>query len=689
MAKSSAALEVESANAARSERTPEPERVAHRSLLTELRPALGSAVDAELSGTGFSGRDCPWIDWYLQRAHALSPEAFTRAVRLFTKQNVMLSDPAQLREALLERVRVGVREWRASGRSPTAPVDDLPSLRGLGALIPSPSLTALGAGAGNPLPGSLLGPLESFFGADLAGVRVHDDAQAAAATSGAGALALARGQDIALSPQVASAGAPARSAVLAHEVAHTLEQRGAAFDAGGTHDERGATDAGRAWAGGQRAPPLHRASSLSLASCKPAERRKATAEELARLRDYDVYLSHLAAAREDLLEGLRSQDERAWLGEDVAADPAAKAVAAKQRAENVAQGKDALAQLDAFTQAVSEQRSGLEQALADVYEGEQVVWFDSQLGIYSGWLPERYARMQGEQEADPSFRAGFKAAMQYTTLRERGESAAKAAFKVGVVSVGQVVGVTPLYEAISGKEAILGTELSTEERLMRAVVGTLSIASLVAAGGPRVAGWAKGLKGSVKIARLAPAGGPPGAFGFVFVLADGAIPLALTQAEIASLVTAGALNLQMAAAVPGGGGGAKVPGLTSGTYGPVRGGGGSPADKAYVKKVTGRDDSVYVEGTEFDGFDKTNQQLLDAKRASGKGSWYDATRTDGFFNDVAKKDILAQARRQLAVLPKSGAKGITWHVADADVARSLRALFRSENIGINVVHTPP
>jgi hypothetical protein len=96
------------------------------------------------------------------------------------------------------------------------------------AIGPAPSIApesvdrALGH-SGRPLPPLLRSRAESFFGADLRAVRLHDDATAGRAAVESGAHGLAFGHHIMLSPQRRDFSSPATHHTVAHEIAHTLQ----------------------------------------------------------------------------------------------------------------------------------------------------------------------------------------------------------------------------------------------------------------------------------------------------------------------------------------------------------------------------------------------------------------------------------------------------------------------------------
>jgi hypothetical protein len=82
------------------------------------------------------------------------------------------------------------------------------------------------AGAG--LPDPLRARFEASLGTDLGGVRVHDGATAARASASFGARAFAVGQDIVMGGGQYAPHTADGASLLAHEVAHTVQQRGAA-----------------------------------------------------------------------------------------------------------------------------------------------------------------------------------------------------------------------------------------------------------------------------------------------------------------------------------------------------------------------------------------------------------------------------------------------------------------------------
>lgn len=129
---------------------------------------------------------------------------------------------------------------------------------------------------------------------------------------------------------------------------------------------------------------------------------------------------------------------------------------------------------------------------------------------------------------------------------------------------------------------------------------------------------------------------------------------------------------------------------------------GGEAGAEYARKVTGGDKSLYVMGlqeglggtgfVELDGYRASDLTLIDAKDAGPK-SFYDVSRAfepkpDSFTTDFKVPTILKEAFRQGHAMEHCGAKAIEWHVPSEAVKVSLDRLFAEHGIRIKIVVTP-
>jgi hypothetical protein len=95
--------------------------------------------------------------------------------------------------------------------------------------IPVKSRARVGAvlkSAGRSLDAATRARMEPLFGFDFSQVRVHDDAQAAESAAGLGARAFAAGPHIVFGRGQHAPGTSAGAMLMAHELAHVVQQRG-------------------------------------------------------------------------------------------------------------------------------------------------------------------------------------------------------------------------------------------------------------------------------------------------------------------------------------------------------------------------------------------------------------------------------------------------------------------------------
>lgn len=82
-------------------------------------------------------------------------------------------------------------------------------------------------GRGRPLDGGIRSGMEGAFGVDFSGVRVHIGPRAAEAADSVDARAFTVGRDVAFGAGEYQPGSPIGDALIAHELAHVIQQRGA------------------------------------------------------------------------------------------------------------------------------------------------------------------------------------------------------------------------------------------------------------------------------------------------------------------------------------------------------------------------------------------------------------------------------------------------------------------------------
>lgn len=227
-----------------------------RAFLQAVRDEVTVAADAELAGSEWTVEGCPWIRLtmaWLRLQSAAEVEATVRATVLGAADATSAAAYIPLARA---HAAEHVRHWRRTGEVTGVPPEMLERLgggsegavpdalpasqeaaptiqrRASGAATaeadPRAVLSSLGPGA--PLDGGVRARLEPGFGVDLGMVRTHTDAHAAALSTRLGARAFTVGQHVAFGGGEYRPGTLAGDALLAHELAHTLQQRGASAD---------------------------------------------------------------------------------------------------------------------------------------------------------------------------------------------------------------------------------------------------------------------------------------------------------------------------------------------------------------------------------------------------------------------------------------------------------------------------
>ena len=102
------------------------------------------------------------------------------------------------------------------------------------------------AGGGRPLDPATRRTMEARFGRDFAEVRIHDDARAAETAASIDASAFTVGQDVAFGPGRYAPRTAAGRELLAHELAHVVQQRGPRLRGVVVDPERGEASVGEA-----------------------------------------------------------------------------------------------------------------------------------------------------------------------------------------------------------------------------------------------------------------------------------------------------------------------------------------------------------------------------------------------------------------------------------------------------------
>lgn len=154
-----------------------------------------------------------------------------QAVQQLVQAKLKAGDPQDTYERTADRVAGQVADGdAASTPSPRREEGGREGQIVLAAKSPSPAGLLRGLGAGKPLSPSVRAFMESRFGYDFGPVRVHTGALAAQSAQTIGARAYTAGRDVVFGEGQYDTGTNEGRRLLAHELAHVIQQRGKSDD---------------------------------------------------------------------------------------------------------------------------------------------------------------------------------------------------------------------------------------------------------------------------------------------------------------------------------------------------------------------------------------------------------------------------------------------------------------------------
>lgn len=276
--------------------TASAEQMTKSDFLSALRSSVCSAADVELMNAGLDTQGCPYIENAFDRYAQRDAAYVERGLRRYAPEAGSAESAREYIPLVSERIAMGVRHWVSTGAMPELPegmsIADLggggggllggigaslfSGLGGLGALFKAQDGAAPpaadagevldGLGPGRALDSGVRSRMERAFGHDFGSVRVHAGPEDSTVAASHGARALAVGEHVAFAAGEYRPGTVEGDAIIAHELAHTVQQNSARSDAGSAvsamehdADAAAASAVGRiwGWAGlGNRRPRL-------------------------------------------------------------------------------------------------------------------------------------------------------------------------------------------------------------------------------------------------------------------------------------------------------------------------------------------------------------------------------------------------------------------------------------------------
>lgn len=211
--------------------------------LAELRAEVSRGASEELGGTGRTTEDCPWIAFWFGYYEQRDAAHIERALHRYTPEAVTAGSAREYITIVTQRVRRAVAIWSATGEVTGLPagietpasVRTSPAAVGIafkrqngnpGQSRPDPQGIRSRLGSGQPMESGVRSRMESAFGTDLSGIRVHTDSRAGNLSTSLSARAFTIGSDVAFAGGEYRPGTLVGDALIAHELAHVMQQRG-------------------------------------------------------------------------------------------------------------------------------------------------------------------------------------------------------------------------------------------------------------------------------------------------------------------------------------------------------------------------------------------------------------------------------------------------------------------------------
>lgn len=208
--------------------------------LDRLEAELIAACHAELAPFGRSAQDCPIILRTIQRHRGLPVSAALRLIQAFAHP-APGSNARELIAAVTRRARVVARRVAERTAQERGRLQSSGDPRATDYPFREATVIRAQLSAGRPLAQDIRTSMEASFQTGFANVRVHTDESASALNRALGARAFTVGPDIAFAAGQYRPGTIDGDQLIAHELAHTIQQRSGGNPSAAAvreHDER-------------------------------------------------------------------------------------------------------------------------------------------------------------------------------------------------------------------------------------------------------------------------------------------------------------------------------------------------------------------------------------------------------------------------------------------------------------------
>lgn len=219
----------------------EPGQMTKSEFLGELRTQICNTATATMADSGMSADNCPWIEMYLRFYERLGATRIERDLLRYTPEAAGATSARDYFPHVTARVQRSVAVWLETGEITGVPggiPSGLPGFGMVGKVMfkarnggsqgnPNPAAIQARLGAGQALAPATQSRMGQAFGHSFSHVRVHHDSTASRLSTRHNARAFTVGHHVAFDRGEYQPGTPMGEALIAHELAHVVQQRGA------------------------------------------------------------------------------------------------------------------------------------------------------------------------------------------------------------------------------------------------------------------------------------------------------------------------------------------------------------------------------------------------------------------------------------------------------------------------------
>jgi hypothetical protein len=242
-----------------------PGQMKKSAFLAELRSEVCTVAEAALAGTGQTTDGCPYLNSWFSYYSQQDSQHIERAIRRYAPEAAGVPAARDYIPLIAQRVRRGVEVWVKTGKITGVPegipadMDGASASQGQGNATSAGNIQFKGRdggarnasnpqaiqaqlGEGHPLDGGVRSRMESAFGRSFSQVRVHTGVTATGLSDRLNARALTVGEHIAFGSNEYQPGSLMGDAIIAHELAHVMQQESADNDIAPTQIGQGSYD---------------------------------------------------------------------------------------------------------------------------------------------------------------------------------------------------------------------------------------------------------------------------------------------------------------------------------------------------------------------------------------------------------------------------------------------------------------